>query len=131
MKRFNVNLFNNLIGKNAVLGNRVMHYDRVDSTMIAAREAVRVANLKIPGPVSTTPNQSLRKQFHGVTLVAEEQTAGQGRRGRLWSSRPGNLFFTLIWMHEPDVEQFSTAIKLNFATPLAVVLELRSLGRLL
>lgn len=34
---------------------------------------------------------------HGTLAVAESQTAGRGRRGRVWQSPPGiNLYFTLL-----------------------------------
>jgi BirA family biotin operon repressor/biotin-[acetyl-CoA-carboxylase] ligase len=33
---------------------------------------------------------------HGMIVVADEQTRGQGRRGRRWVSPPGNLYVTII-----------------------------------
>ena len=34
---------------------------------------------------------------HGALLVADEQTAGRGRRGRSWQSPPGaNIYFTIL-----------------------------------
>jgi BirA family biotin operon repressor/biotin-[acetyl-CoA-carboxylase] ligase len=33
---------------------------------------------------------------HGTVVSATEQTAGRGRRGRPWSSPPGNLFCSLL-----------------------------------
>ncbi len=34
--------------------------------------------------------------FHGVAVVAEEQTAGRGRRGRTWHSPPGHLYLSAL-----------------------------------
>lgn len=33
---------------------------------------------------------------HGLIVVADEQTGGQGRRGRRWVSPPGNLYVTIV-----------------------------------
>ena len=32
----------------------------------------------------------------GTVVVAERQTAGRGRRGRVWASVPGNLFLSIV-----------------------------------
>lgn len=45
---------------------------------------------------------------HGAVIVAESQTAGRGRRGRTWVSRPGeNLYFSLLLKPEFSTEQAS------------------------
>ncbi|MCA9629465.1 MAG: biotin--[acetyl-CoA-carboxylase] ligase [Myxococcales bacterium] len=55
---------------------------------------------------------------HGALFVAESQTAGRGRRGRSWSSPPGeNLLFSLLL--RPDLE-LKTASRLTLAVGLAV-----------
>ncbi|MBN2232490.1 MAG: biotin--[acetyl-CoA-carboxylase] ligase [Deltaproteobacteria bacterium] len=60
-------------------GCRVVHLERVDSTN---RHAARLAAAGAE---------------HGTLVVADEQFAGRGRRGREWSSPPGrNLAFSLI-----------------------------------
>jgi BirA family biotin operon repressor/biotin-[acetyl-CoA-carboxylase] ligase len=59
-------------------GCRIHHYYQVDSTM---NEAGRLA----------------AKAPHGTLVVAEEQTAGRGRFGRVWFSPRGTgLYFTVI-----------------------------------
>ncbi|MFN2383302.1 MAG: biotin--[acetyl-CoA-carboxylase] ligase [Gemmatimonadota bacterium] len=64
----------------ARFGVRVILHDTVDSTMDAAgRDA------------GSRP----------VVHVAATQTAGRGRRGRLWASPPGNLYATICW---PDAD---------------------------
>ena len=56
---------------------------------------------------------------HGATFVAEEQTRGRGRRGRLWSSPPGqNLTFSTLLRPNLEPERAS-------ALTLAVGLALR------
>ena len=32
----------------------------------------------------------------GTVVIAERQTAGRGRRGRVWQSVPGNLFLSIV-----------------------------------
>lgn len=62
------------------LGARVVIHEVVGSTMDAARDD--------RGPLP-------------VVHLAERQTAGRGRRGRVWKSPPGNLYATIGW---PDPE---------------------------
>ena len=59
-------------------GVRLRHYDILDSSN---EEAVRLARAGERGP---------------IWIVAAQQTAGRGRRGRVWVSQPGNLFATLL-----------------------------------
>ena len=59
-------------------GYRVVGLRRIDSTNA---EALRRAADGAPD---------------GTVVVADEQTAGRGRRGRSWISAPGNLFMTVL-----------------------------------
>jgi BirA family biotin operon repressor/biotin-[acetyl-CoA-carboxylase] ligase len=53
---------------------------------------------------------------HGTLVLAEEQTAGRGRRGRSFFSPPGeSLYFTLVLRPRPE-----QVPRLLVATPLAV-----------
>ncbi len=53
---------------------------------------------------------------HGTIILAEEQTAGRGRRGRSFFSPPGeNLYFTLILRCEPALHR-----RLPVIVPVAV-----------
>ena len=52
-----------------------------------------------------------------IWIVAGEQSAGRGRRGREWVSRPGNLFASLLYVLDCDL---GTASELSFVTALAV-----------
>jgi BirA family transcriptional regulator, biotin operon repressor / biotin---[acetyl-CoA-carboxylase] ligase len=55
---------------------------------------------------------------HGATFVAEEQTRGRGRRGRAWSSPPGqNLTFSTLLRPKLEPERASS---LTLAVGLAV-----------
>ncbi len=56
----------------------VQHFDTIDSTSLAAH---RYASENGPGP---------------IWFVASEQTAGKGRTGRQWVSKPGNLYSTAL-----------------------------------
>jgi BirA family transcriptional regulator, biotin operon repressor / biotin---[acetyl-CoA-carboxylase] ligase len=55
---------------------------------------------------------------HGATFVAEQQTRGRGRRGRQWSSPPGqNLTFSTVLRPQLEPERASS---LTLAVGLAV-----------
>lgn len=105
-----------------MLGSRLLTFGSIDSTMIAAKRAVFPNGTDVLSGVADA-------SWHGAVFVADEQTAGRGRRGRSWNSRVGNLFATFVWVHDgSSKQQFTTASMLNFATPLAVAEQLRSLG---
>lgn len=57
-------------------GNKILYFDSIDSTNNEIKRQAEV------------------EKDHGLLAVAEEQTAGRGRRGRAWISPPG----TGIWM---------------------------------
>ncbi len=59
-------------------GYRLVSLQRIDSTNA---EALRRAAEGAP---------------HGTVIMAEEQTAGRGRRGNRWLSAPGNLYMTIL-----------------------------------
>lgn len=62
----------------------------------------------------------------GAGLVAEIQTAGRGRRGRVWQSAFGaSLTFSLLWRFEKGASQLGG---LSLAVGLAVLRALRKLG---
>ena len=50
--------------------------------------------------VDSTNAEALRRAAagaaHGTVVLAADQTAGRGRRGRSWISVPGNLFMTIL-----------------------------------
>lgn len=70
----------------STVGRRLVYHESVPSTMTLAD-----AQVKAEGHDS-----------HGAIILAEMQTAGVGRRGRSWESRPlGNLYFSLLWTPPP------------------------------
>lgn len=78
----------------------VVWFDRIDSTNAEARRRAEAGDV---GP---------------VWLAARTQDAGRGRRGRAWTSEPGNLFATLLTAtRRPAAE----AAQISFLAALAVV----------
>lgn len=80
------------------IGRRVLYREVVETTMTLARE------------------QAAAGAAHGTLVLAEEQTAGRGRRGRSFYSPPGeNLYFTLVL--RPSTADYR---RLPLSVPLAV-----------
>lgn len=60
-------------------GKKVVYYDEIDSTNNRAKDAGE------------------KKGEHGTLFVADMQSAGKGRRGRVWVSPPGtSIYMTLL-----------------------------------
>jgi BirA family biotin operon repressor/biotin-[acetyl-CoA-carboxylase] ligase len=78
---------------------RILKFASLDSTNAEAR---RLAEAGERGP---------------VWIMAERQTAGRGRRGRRWSTEPGNLGATLLFTSE---RQPAEAAQVAFVAALAV-----------
>lgn len=66
-------------------------HDTIDSTMRRAAELARAGCAA------------------GTVVAARQQTAGQGRLGRRWDSRPGGLYFTIILRPRLDPVQVPLA----------------------
>lgn len=60
----------------------------------------------------------------GLVLRAERQTAGRGRRGRSWTSEPGNLYVSLLLRPEKAPAEAAT---LGFVAAIAIGNLLRAL----
>mmetsp|Transcript_28210 Transcript_28210/g.73969 ORF Transcript_28210/g.73969 Transcript_28210/m.73969 type:complete len:302 (-) Transcript_28210:180-1085(-) len=98
--------------KTDTVGRNVQHFPVTTSTMTVAKEL------------------AAKGAAHGTAIVADEQTAGIGRRNRSWASKPGNLYFTLIWRSDgkrPE-ERITEMLQLNFACGVAVARAALSLG---
>ncbi len=68
----------------------------------------------------------LRGNSHGNLYLAEQQSAGRGRRGRTWVSPFGrNLYFSLVWRFEQGVGALEG---LSLVVGLALVQALEELG---
>lgn len=80
-------------------GHRLRHVETIDSTNLEAR---RLFDAGERGP---------------LWIVADEQTAGRGRLGRTWVSRPGNLYATFLLQSAAPA---LAASQLSFVAALAV-----------
>jgi BirA family biotin operon repressor/biotin-[acetyl-CoA-carboxylase] ligase len=80
-------------------GVRLISHDTVGSTNA---EALRLARDGERGP---------------LWVVAKSQTAGRGRRGRIWVSEPGNLYASLLLTDPAPPDRFP---ELSFVAALAV-----------
>ena len=88
-------------------GYRTIAFEAIDSTN---EEAKRRAEAGEAGP---------------LWILARRQTAGRGRRGRGWESKPGNLMATLLL--RPNVSP-AKAAELSFVAGLAVAEAFETLG---
>jgi BirA family biotin operon repressor/biotin-[acetyl-CoA-carboxylase] ligase len=84
----------------------------------AAAAGFRLAAHDILGSTNSEALAQSRRGGEGqLWVVAREQHAGRGRRGREWVSAPGNLYATLLLFDPAPAE---TAPQLAFVTGLAV-----------
>jgi len=65
--------------------------------------------------------RKIQKQTHGVVVIAEEQTTGQGRKERTFHSAKGGLYMSI--MLKPNI----SPLKLHFLTIAAAIAVIRSL----
>jgi BirA family biotin operon repressor/biotin-[acetyl-CoA-carboxylase] ligase len=81
------------------------------------------------GEVDSTNAEAKRRaeegEAGGLWILARRQTAGRGRRGRAWASKPGNLMATLLL--RPEVTAARSA-ELSFVASLAVAETFEALG---
>jgi BirA family biotin operon repressor/biotin-[acetyl-CoA-carboxylase] ligase len=84
----------------------------------AAKAGVRLITLDETGSTNAQALAKAREGEHGpLWIVAHTQTAGRGRRGREWVSKPGNLYATLL-LTEPAPG--ARVAQLSFVVALAV-----------
>lgn len=85
----------------------VIYYDEIDSTNEKAKELAK------------------QDAVHGTLLVANKQTAGKGRRGRVWESPAGeNIYMSLILKPELEVDKASMlTLVMAYSVALAVEAE--------
>ena len=69
--------------------NKIIYYEKLDSTNQKADELAREG------------------AAHGTVVVAREQTAGRGRRGRNWSSPSGDIYMSMIVRPRVDASKAS------------------------
>ena len=91
--------------KGAPLDNKVI----VQSLSRDARNALRVSVRQSVGSTSDEVRDLARGgSAHGAVVLAEEQTQGRGRRGRVWHSPAGaNLYCSVGWEFSQGMSQLS------------------------
>ena len=71
--------------------------------------------------VASTNTEAIERAHAGARgplwITAKQQTAGRGRRGRIWTSKPGNLHATLLLTDPSPAEHWP---ELSFVAALAV-----------
>jgi BirA family biotin operon repressor/biotin-[acetyl-CoA-carboxylase] ligase len=83
----------------------------------ATAAGVRLIERAAVGSTNTEALSMVQAGERGpLWIVAQTQTAGRGRRGRTWTSKPGNLYATLLLT---GLEQAAVA-QLSFVAALAV-----------
>ena len=86
---------------------------------VAIRAGVRLETFDTLGSTNAEALARARQGERGpLWIVARQQTAGRGRRGRTWVSRPGNLYATLL-LTDPSPPHH--AAELSFVAALALV----------
>jgi BirA family transcriptional regulator, biotin operon repressor / biotin---[acetyl-CoA-carboxylase] ligase len=89
---------------------------RLASAVSAA--GVRLIECDLVGSTNTEALERSRQGECGpLWIIARRQSAGRGRRGRVWVSEPGNLYASLL-LTDPSPQQ--RAAELSFVASLAV-----------
>lgn len=94
----------NLITK--FIGQRIIYYSKITSTMDAARAEAK------------------KKAPEGTTIIAKEQTAGRGRKERIWISPVGSLALSVILY--PDLYLLPALVML---APLAALRSINTVAK--
>jgi BirA family biotin operon repressor/biotin-[acetyl-CoA-carboxylase] ligase len=111
-----------------------MMSERLDKTGIDAgltdRARMLITDIEIHQTLDSTNSYLLeRARSHspsGLVCLAEQQTAGRGRRGRCWiSPYAANLYLSILWRFQLPVKRMTT---LSLATGLALIHALQELG---
>lgn len=96
------------------------------SRLYSAHQGWRIVRL---GAIDSTNEEGRRRALAGeadrMWIVAEEQTAGKGRRGRAWISPRGNLYASCVMI---DPCPRSVGAQLGFVAGVALARAARDLG---
>ncbi len=101
-----------------------------DGVCLALGSAADRITLEISDMLDSTNTQLMRRAERGapsgLAVAAEAQTAGRGRRGRVWYSAIGSaLTFSLLWRFNQGARELAG---LSLATGVALVRALRATG---
>ena len=70
----------------------------------ALSNATGAAAIVVLGEIDSTNSEAMRRAFAGeagpLWIRAEAQSRGRGRSGRSWTSPPGNLYATLLFVRD-------------------------------
>lgn len=97
---------------------------------LAAEVQVKVPHLSLELSTASTNEQAIQAcqqgNCHGHLYIAEQQTAGRGRRGRQWVSPfARNLYMSLVWRFEQGVAALEG---LSLLVGLALVRAMENIG---
>ena len=92
------------------IGDPIIAFDTLESTNKTAAELLRLSKVQ-----------------HGSVILANEQTAGRGQRGRTWNSQPGEDL-TISVVLKPDALRAEEQFILGKVTALAVADVIAALG---
>ncbi len=87
--------------KTKVFGQKLLYKEEIDSTNTEAKR------------------QALQADTHGLLVIAEEQSAGRGRRGRSWDSQKGTGIFMSLLLKPEEYLAPDKASMLTLITALA------------
>ncbi|MEO8384772.1 MAG: biotin--[acetyl-CoA-carboxylase] ligase [Betaproteobacteria bacterium] len=102
----------------------------LDRIRVALGKSANRVDVDLLATVDSTNSELMRRAIAdapgGLCIVAESQTAGRGRRGRVWHSSLGSsLTFSLLWRFERGAAQLAG---LSLAVGLAVLRALADLS---
>jgi BirA family biotin operon repressor/biotin-[acetyl-CoA-carboxylase] ligase len=78
------------------LASTILHFDTIGSTNDEAAQRSASAQPPVPGPEPPVPSPQSQAPNEGLVVVADEQTAGRGRRGHTWYSPPGSGLYVSV-----------------------------------
>jgi BirA family biotin operon repressor/biotin-[acetyl-CoA-carboxylase] ligase len=102
----------------------------IERIRIALGATAKRVNVDVIATIDSTNAELVRRAIagapSGMCLAAEQQTAGRGRRGRVWHSALGaSLTFSLLWRFDKGAAQLGG---LSLAVGLAILQAVRDTG---